>query len=283
MRGGKAASAVGLLVAGLAGCNHDPLVFVPPTDAAMGDAADGPIMSSTPCRTHQILSVPLTDIEVPAGSEARVRSALMVRVSYLLRQGCDVPGDLNVRVMPGNATDFVVVTMRTWRGDRECGPAVSGSRIFWLDEGMGVTNQNLLISDGAPGGRQMLHVTLMAAPQATCNAGLPIGERCNADCECAEGRCAWRAGVYVCGAPCAEDADCATRKDGRNSCGSGVRSFGLCERCADGCCAVPECPFGQQCAAGYCTPRGGVKGVDAAAFPQRMEVDFVRVYRRASP
>lgn len=28
---------------------------------------------------------------------------------------------------------------------------------------------------------------------------------------------------------------------------------------------------------------GGEKGVDAAAFPQRMEVDFVRVYRRAAP
>lgn len=28
---------------------------------------------------------------------------------------------------------------------------------------------------------------------------------------------------------------------------------------------------------------GGVQGVDAGAFPQRMEIDFVRVYRRASP
>jgi beta-glucanase (GH16 family) len=28
---------------------------------------------------------------------------------------------------------------------------------------------------------------------------------------------------------------------------------------------------------------GGVKGVDAAAFPQRLEVDYVRVYRRAAP
>jgi hypothetical protein len=26
-----------------------------------------------------------------------------------------------------------------------------------------------------------------------------------------------------------------------------------------------------------------VKGVDAAAFPQRMEVDYVRVYQRSTP
>ncbi len=28
---------------------------------------------------------------------------------------------------------------------------------------------------------------------------------------------------------------------------------------------------------------GGQKGIDAAIFPQRMEVDYVRVYRKASP
>lgn len=250
MRVGMAAAVAGLLAVTLCGCNHDPLLYTPDVDAGPRDLSPPPPdFASNACRTHQILSVPLTDIELLNEATARAGSAVGVRVSYSLRQGCDVAGDLNVRVMPGNATDFVVVTMRTWRGDKDCGPAVTATRIFWLGDGQGLSNQNLLISDGAPSGTKMIHATLKPLPPANCNAGLPLGQPCNASCECAQGTCAPYGGNFDCIATCAEDADCPDR----TWCSMAPREEGLCLSCpifpaCSSCAADSDCrSFGQRC------------------------------------
>lgn len=254
--------ALALCVVAGAGCNHDPLPFAPQGDGGVPDLASAPDLATSACRTHQILFAPLEDIQVVGPKAGRVGSSLLLRVAYSLRQGCDVAGDLDVRVMPGNATDFVVITMRTWRGDKECGPPTVVWRNLALGPDQGLGNQSLLLSDGAPGGTKMLRVELAKAPATDCAAFRQDQDPCEGDCQCQRSeplsRCVMAPGTgeFRCRIPCAGDADCDPGLMGGASCGP-AGAWQVCARCREGdaCdCKVAGCGFGQVCSGVRCVP-----------------------------
>ena len=247
-----------------AACNHDTLPAIYP-DGGPDFTRPEPDLALGVCRTHQILSVPLDDIQPVSPMAGRIGSTLLVYVAFSLREGCDVPGDINVRVMPGNATDFVVITMRAWRGSNDCGAPKTAYRIIALGPDLGIGNPNLLISDGAPGGTTMLRLQLANPPVADCMLPKSRSADCDADCQCVladkAARCVrLREHVrYTCQQPCSEDPDCA--RDGWYCDPGDPGDNAVCAECRPGNpCGCPNdetCGFGQVCSAamnGTCFP-----------------------------
>src|SRR5262249_23579739 len=120
-----------------ASCNHDTLPITY-SDGGPDFASAPPDLANRICRTHQILSVPLDDIQLVTLRDAHLGLSVLVRVTFSLREACDVPGDISLRVMPGNATDFVVITMRAWRGSNDCGPPRPAQRTVALGPDLGL-------------------------------------------------------------------------------------------------------------------------------------------------
>jgi hypothetical protein len=199
------------------------------------------------CRTHAREFVKLTSLTRVDANEALGRT-LRVRADIPLRQGCDVLADVEATIQPGNATDFVVITARAWRGDVSCGPEQTVSRIIDMDD-MPFTNLRITVSDGAPGGTARLEIS----PKAQTGAcGGPQPAMCTLDCHCAAGLVclSQSATSNRCVTSCNNDADCPPNLPFCGGDSSTPKNVCMGTDLIPGC----DCTLGQSCAGGRCQP-----------------------------
>jgi hypothetical protein len=212
-----------------------------PSDLAGADLKGLPDMTQQTCRTHERAFVNISKMSL-VDANPQLGRAIRVRVEIPLRQGCDVLADLSTAVQIGNATDFVVITARAWRGSAPCGPEETTQRVVTISDFPGpFTNPRIVVSDGAPGGMAMLTI-MPASSSGTCG---PTTQTCSLDCQCPMGtRCVPRVGNAGCTSPCSEDVDCPSG----NVCTSMVIDAPFtCQLGAGQTCCTAGCPFGQSC------------------------------------
>lgn len=254
----RKAGALCMVVALVAGCRTRPIDELPdaapdgpPADLAQPDLVVGP------CVRHRLLARPVTEMrllnpgQLDPGQQ-RYGSVIRVLLGVPLAP-CEAFGDVQVRVMPGNATDLVVATVRVWQSDVDCGAATTHYRVIQLTSEHGLSSPTVVVGDGAPGATVVLKFPVLPPPRgATCNSSVPPGGRCQLDCQCrndaATSRCILDApDSGLCSFPCEEDADCPM---GRRC---ATENDYTCVK-ATGTCAM-SCPFGQAClGAGECRP-----------------------------
>ena len=254
----------GVLVGKTACRTRLPEAPVVMTDGGAVDLAAPPDLTTTVCRTHQILSLPLDEILPLQLPGTRVGTSLLVRIAFALRAGCDVVGDVSVRPMkPGSpaAPALVVITQRVWRGSNDCGATRTAWRTVSISEDDVGTATRILITDGAPGATRMLTVTIGTRAPADCMAARAEGAICEGDCQCRLGNAAMRCLRFAdatlrCAEPCSEDVDCRPRGGmvSERRCDPNTRTCIACKAPDCGCASDGDCPFGQLCAAGFCLP-----------------------------
>ena len=188
----------------------------------------------------------LTGLTLHAGEAVRVR------IGVPLRTGCDTLGDVTVDAMPGNATDFVRISARVWKGSAACGPVQSVPRVITIDGSM-LGNLELQVHDGAPGGTLALQITRQPPLSMSC-AAIALGLICQNDCQCqkADGRAHCVAGpITVCTIPCNEDVDCPPERQHCHQTPTDSGDTFVCDPDLEGCCAG-GCPFGEACTGCVC-------------------------------
>jgi hypothetical protein len=194
---------------------------------------------------HHLETVPLT-LLVAADYQARIGRAVRVRVGVPLRGGCDVLGQIDVGVMPGNATDFVTVVAHRWVGEgMSCPDAAAVERVLVLD---GAGNLRVAVRDAAPGATLATTINL-GAPMGDCAPAMLHGV-CELDCQCTGTgqRCIETGfGFAQCEVPCNEGVDCLDA--GLASCGKDS----VCQG-PPGCRSDADCGFGQTCGMAACRP-----------------------------
>lgn len=253
--------------AALAGCRTR--LIEPPAEPGGSVDLTMPALDLAACRQqHHLVARAMSELRQlsPApGDEGQQQSGSVIRILVGVPLApCEAFGRLDVRVMPGDATDFVVITARVWQSDVDCGAPKTAWRVAMLSSDQGRSNPRLVVSDGAPSAtRNISFAVALRPPGANCGTAVPINGRCQLDCQCDKtdrsARCILdRPGPSAsrtCQVPCAEDADCPAL--------AGLPSRGF-QRCSVGdefLCVAPTsdqctlgCPFGQLCQRGSCRP-----------------------------
>jgi hypothetical protein len=211
----KQALLVGAMVIAAAGCRTRPWEIAVESDGGPPDMAQEDL--SQVCAQHRLLPRPVTEMrqlnpgQFDPGQQA-LGSVMRVLLGVPLRP-CESVGDVQVRLTPGNATDFATVQVNVWQASFDCGPPETVYRVAYLGSDLPLSNLRLVIGDGAPGGTARLDVTVSPRPMADCSTAVPMNGTCQLDCQCEKAdprsRCVLdnpRSGR--CGIPCEEDADC---------------------------------------------------------------------------
>lgn len=244
----------------------DCTVLRPYPDAGADADADATEDGGTVCENSwhwELTPWPVESVELlhePARFGATDRLRVVVRAPS---SNCFRLARLDVRVSPGDATDFVGLAAFVWRavGDVGCDDAEYEAERIVAVEGRQHGNLRVVVTDEhTPGGGLRLEydreVGCSGVPECACGPGAPPGTRsegsdCLTDCSCAAGlSCIGYWGLagplWSCLRSCSDLLDCASAERCVRMVFDGPSWF--CEggdQCGVG--ELPPCPAGFEC------------------------------------
>lgn len=235
---------------------------LPFDEAVVVDLERAPDLVRRRCRTHELAPVAFESflpVQLPG---ARIGPSLLLRLGFPLRADCDVAGPLEVSAQPGfQAT--VTATQQVWKGTVDCGAPVIAYRTLVIEEPLVGAARTVNLRDGAPGANRVISLSFGSRIATNCADARALDTTCDGDCQCratnASSRCVrFPDAVWRCALPCSSDVDCRGA-DGQTPlrCDATAR---LCVRCMPpdcGCTSDGDCPFGQGCGGGSCSPLAG--------------------------
>ncbi len=238
-----------LVLAG--GCRTRPFELDDDAGMPVRDLAGidfGPDMTQNVCRVHQREFVNIASF-APLDDSPQLGRAIRVRVDIPLRETCDQLADVSTVVQIGNATDFVVITARAWKGSGPCGMIRTVSRAITISDFPGpLSNPRIVVRDGAPGGMAELTIS----PSMSTGSCGSVPAMCTLDCHCGAPAATTRCLTGVCLTPCSEDVDCPAMSQCQNFLPSSARF--ACLFTPPSPCCPNGCLFGQSCQNCRCTP-----------------------------
>ena len=159
-----------------------------------------------------IVLVPLTVI-AQVDKKLSLGSAARFLIQYPYREGCDLPGRVEARFQPGNATDFVEPRAWVWQSnapDAACGPIRLAEQVIVIDGAL-LGNPRIVLRDGAPGGTVELMAKVALLDPGRCSPaqdGVP-DSGCNCSAQCGYGGvCRVGVDLAYCAIPCTQTAQC---------------------------------------------------------------------------
>jgi hypothetical protein len=200
----------------------------------------------------------------------RLRAATQLR-------GCVAAGGLSLAVLPGNATDQVLIALGVhYLGGIPGSPDScliygGATRILTLGEADGLSSPSVVAEDAAPGGTLSLKFALHDAVKgASCMRGVPLDGACELDCQCENidpgARCIPTGpSTGRCALSCTSDDECPIARpicdrDAQpgwvcmptpNNCKACSRYCGGYQDCLGCACVVPAVPLHAPCDCGH--------------------------------
>jgi hypothetical protein len=202
--------------------------------------------------THTRVPVVLNALALVGGGidyfdDATVR----LQLTYPLR-ACDVPADsVYTQVLDDGVNGVFTITAFVWMGSQDCGPSKEVSEVIPIPL---LTDNAVLITDGAPMGSASLSLGLNATTPFCASPLVPTGQGCTEDCDCADTTALClngSDGIMRCGHSCNDDLDCRGAAEGA-SC-YGAPTF-MCGATLASCTPNDHpCGFGETVVACVCT------------------------------
>jgi hypothetical protein len=212
-----------IVVLAVAGCNREPLPGKPDLLTPEGDQAMSVLDMASPtdapmCPRYALDDLLITSLSLVDGEANLYGGAAIRLLAHTFWNGCTVPGDGQMTIHPGNATDGIDLRVRAWTraavGMVDCDHPINSLYVFAADTRDGLTSPMVIARDGAAMGNQTLMFKVAPQPMGTnCNASISLGNPCQLDCECqnadTSARCIPVApGKGICALSCSEDVDC---------------------------------------------------------------------------
>jgi hypothetical protein len=202
---------------------------------------------------HAYATVPLASVVTLDGKDTFSPTAAVRVIVRFEARSCDVPADLLVEVLPGNATTAIDLTAHLWKGSVGCSASSTVVREVTVSASQ-AQNQIIVVRDKTtPTSEPLLVLTAAGGFSPMCTAKMP-GESCDDDCDCNDADpatlCLSRTdGTRRCGRPCHEDAEC--RLNGEASFCAG--DDWTCVQ-SQACRSAVSCPVGDTVIDCRCTP-----------------------------